>query len=65
MAAAILIASQTPKTYIYIYIYIPGFEGILKKKFKKKLVASWRPFWLSVESWNSNQVISILMGNVT
>ena len=24
-----------------------------------------RPFWLSVEPWNSNQVISILMGNFT
>ena len=45
-------------------LYIPGFKGILKKS-EKKLVARWRPFWLSVESWKNNQVTSILMGNFT
>ena len=40
---------------------ISVFKGILWKKIKskKKLVARWRPFWLSVESWKSNQVIRI------
>ena len=49
-------------------LYKPGFKSIIKKKNKskkKKLVAGWQPFWLSVESWKSNQVISILMGNFT
>ena len=38
---------------------------IIGESIKKKLVARWRPFWLSVKSWKSNQVISILMGNFT
>ena len=36
-----------------------------KNRSKKNVVARWRPFWLSVESWKSNQVISIFMGNFT
>ena len=47
-----------------LYIYT-RFQGNSEKKLKKTLVARWRPFWLSVESWNSNQIISILMGNFT
>ena len=35
------------------------------KKSCKNIFATWRPFWLSVESWKSNQVSSILMGNFT
>ena len=41
-------------------LYIPGFKGIMKEKKKnqkkKKLVARWQPFCLSVESYKSNQV---------
>ena len=45
-------------------IYIPGFKRILNKKkieSKKNVIARWRPFWLSVESWKFNRVISILI----
>ena len=36
--------------------YIPGFKGISKKTESKKLVAKWRPFWLSVESRKYKQI---------
>ena len=48
---------------LYIYQDKGNYEKKIKPK--KKLVARCRPFWLSVESWKSNQVISILMGNFT
>ena len=39
------------------------FEGTIVNS--KKIIASWRPFWLSVESWKFNQVISIVIGEFT
>ena len=43
-------------------LYIPGFNG---KKSWKKNCRQVRPFWLAVEAWKSNQVIFILIGNLT
>ena len=42
-------------------LYNTRFQG----NSEKNSVARWRPFWLSVGSWKSSQVISILMGNFT
>ena len=47
-------------------LYIQSFRTLLwtvRKKVEKIVVTSWRPFWLSVESWTSNQAISILLCN--
>ena len=48
----------------YLYQASRKFWKTIKSK-NKNVFARWPPFWLSVESWNSNQIISILMGPLT
>ena len=64
--ASFSVARENGQCQQTLCIGLPGFKEIMKKKLgRKKLVARWRPLWIFVESWKSNQVISILISNFT